>query len=104
VAQVHPTAEKKACHSELVEESALEVTAPASAHEFTTRWNELLVPRELRPQVQILRLRFAPLRMTLFKRIAPLRMTLSFCVAKFQPECYPLRGGDEGQRRKNIEE
>jgi hypothetical protein len=35
-----PTAEKKACHSELVEESALEVTAPASAYEFPTRWSE----------------------------------------------------------------
>jgi hypothetical protein len=59
---------KKACHSELVEESALEVTAHASACEFPTRWKRTQVPRELRPQVQILRLRgcAAPLRMTLF--------------------------------------
>jgi hypothetical protein len=69
--KAQPTAQQKACHSELVEESALEVTAPASAIELLTRWDEPQVPRELRPQVQILRLRFAPLRMTRY-----------FCFAK----------------------
>jgi hypothetical protein len=79
--QSEPTDAKEACHSELVEESALEVTAPASAIEFPTRWNERQVPRELRPQVQILRLRgcAAPLRMTLFLRFAKSEPDLS-CV------------------------
>jgi hypothetical protein len=38
VAQVHLSVNQKACHSELVEESAREVAAHASAIEFSTRW------------------------------------------------------------------
>jgi hypothetical protein len=72
------SARQKACHSELAEESALGHAAPASAYEFPTRWNEPSVPRELQPQVQILRLRFAPLRMTLFLRFACLSLPQAF--------------------------